>query len=102
VPEISRGDVQHLESLAALRLSEADRERLRGHLQRILEYMQQLAAVDVRDVPPTYHVIEAEAMLREDRVRPSLPPDAALANAPDARRSFYRVPRFLGDAEAGP
>ena len=32
-------------------------------------------------------------------VRPSLPADAILANAPDRRADFYRVPRFVGDGE---
>lgn len=97
--EITDREVRHLEALAVLRLSEADRERLRGQLQRILDYMQQLAAIDVHDVPPTYHVIEAENVLREDRALPSLPLEVVLGNAPDARASFYRVPRFLGDSE---
>lgn len=92
--------VRHLEALAALRLSDADRERLRGQLEHILEYMQQLGAIDVDGVEPTALVIESRNVLRPDVERPSLPVDVVLANAPETRGPFYRVPRFVGDAEA--
>ena len=96
--EISEETVRHLEALAALRLSDADRARMRGHLARILEYMEQLRELDVSQVPPTYHVIESQNVLRDDVVRPSMPPEEVLGNAPDARGNFYRVPRFVGEA----
>jgi aspartyl-tRNA(Asn)/glutamyl-tRNA(Gln) amidotransferase subunit C len=99
--DITEGTVRHLEALAALRLSDADRERMRAQLARILEYVEQLAALDVTDVPPTYHVISTQNVLRPDEVRPSLPPEDVLRNAPSTRGPFYRVPRFVGDAEEG-
>jgi aspartyl-tRNA(Asn)/glutamyl-tRNA(Gln) amidotransferase subunit C len=99
---ISDHDIRYLEALAALRLDEAERERLRGQLERILDYMQQLAAIDVEGVPPTSHVLDATTPLREDRVQPSMSPEDALANAPDARDGFYRVPRFVGESEIEP
>jgi aspartyl-tRNA(Asn)/glutamyl-tRNA(Gln) amidotransferase subunit C len=92
--------VRHLEALAALRLSDADRERLRAQLEHILEYMQQLGAIDVEGVEPTALVIESRNVLRPDTVQPSLPVEAMLGNAPETRGAFYRVPRFVGDTEA--
>lgn len=97
--EISDADIRHLEALAALRLDDAARARMRGHLQRILEYVGQLEAIDVEGVPPTYHVIESSNVLRPDAVQPSLSVEDVLRNAPDARGGFYRVPRFVGEAE---
>src|SRR5512144_1933186 len=43
--EITERAVRDLEALAALRLSDAERERLRGQLQHILDYMEQLKAI---------------------------------------------------------
>lgn len=94
---VSERDVRHLEALASLRLSDADRERLRGHLQRILDYMQSLRDVDVDGVSPTSHVVASEDVLREDAVAPSLPSEVALRNAPASKGPFYRVPRFVGE-----
>ena len=98
---IDADDVRHLEALAALRLTDAARERMVGDLQRILNYMEQLAAIDVEGVEPTAHVALAGNVLRADAVQPSLPVEAMLQSAPDARPPFYRVPRFVGDMEAG-
>ena len=97
--EITEGDVRHLEALALLRLDAPARERMRGQLQRILDYVDQLNAIDITGVPPTYHVIESSNVLRPDEVQPSLSNDAVLGNAPDAQRGFYRVPRFVGETE---
>ena len=91
--------VQHLESLAALRLDAEERARLGAQLGRILDYVRQLEALDVEDVPPTTHVLDLPQPLRPDRVQPSLPAGAILANAPDRSGDFYRVPRFVGDGE---
>lgn len=99
--DITDRTVRHLEALAALRLSDADRERLRVQLGRILEYMRQLDELDVRDVPPTSHVVSTENVLRPDAERPSLETDVVLGNAPDRRGPFYRVPRFLGEGGDG-
>ena len=89
-----------MEALAALRLAAFDREPMRVHLEHILEYMEQLNAIDVTGVPPTSHVLDSGNVLRDDQVVASLPVADVLRNAPDARGSFYRVPRFVGEAEA--
>src|SRR5262245_60197047 len=91
--------VRHLEALAALRLSDADRERLGAQLEHILEYVEQLRAIDVEGVEPTALVIETRNVLRPDGVRASLSVETVLGNAPETRGAFYRVPRFVGDTE---
>jgi len=96
---IDDATIRHLEKLAALRLEDAEREALRGQLERILVYVQQLEAIDVEGVPPTSQVIESTNVQRPDAVEPSLPVETMLANAPDRSGSFYRVPRFHGESE---
>ena len=96
---ISERDVRHLEALAAFHLDAAARDRVRGQLERILAYMEQLKAIDTEGVEPTYHVLPADNVLRPDRTTPSLPTDDVLRNAPDTRGAFYRVPRFVGESE---
>ena len=92
--------VRRLETLAALRLTPEERARLRQQLSRILDYVQQLEALDTDGVPPTSHVLADRQGLRADEVRPSLPRDEMLRNAPDARAGCFRVPRFVGDEES--
>ena len=94
---ISDDDVRKLEALAALRLTDTDRARMRAHLAHILEYMRALDAIDVEAIAPTSQVVDAANVLRADAVEASLPVETMLQNAPDARPPFYRVPRFVGE-----
>ncbi|HXG17124.1 MAG TPA: Asp-tRNA(Asn)/Glu-tRNA(Gln) amidotransferase subunit GatC [Calidithermus sp.] len=90
-------DVEHVARLARLTLSPADRERLRRQLGAILEYIAKLEALDVTGVEPTSHAVLVVNVMREDEVRPGLGAEEALANAPDRRDHFFRVPRILED-----
>ena len=44
---------------------------------------------------PTSHAIPMANVFREDEVRPSLPREAFLKEAPDARDPFFVVPRIV-------
>jgi aspartyl-tRNA(Asn)/glutamyl-tRNA(Gln) amidotransferase subunit C len=58
--------------------------------------VQEVAA---EDIPPTSHALPLTNVYRPDEVRPSLPPEQALAGAPAAEEQRFRVPRIL-DEEA--
>ena len=84
-------EVQHVAHLARLRLSPEELEQLRSELSRILDYMDMLKEVDVSSVAPTAQVTDAVNVVRDDEVRPSLPREDVLANAPDQRDGMFRV-----------
>lgn len=90
--------VARIAHLARLSLSSEEVRLFSGQLTRILDYAEQLRAVDTRDVPATSHPLALVAPLRDDEVRPSLPPEAALAAAPegDPATGLFKVPRVLG------
>jgi aspartyl-tRNA(Asn)/glutamyl-tRNA(Gln) amidotransferase subunit C len=92
----SRDEITRVARLARLALTDEETDLFARQLGDILEYARQIAAVDTSNVTPTAHVC-AVTPLREDRVQPSLPRDAALAAAPDADRDagFFKVPRVL-------
>jgi aspartyl-tRNA(Asn)/glutamyl-tRNA(Gln) amidotransferase subunit C len=92
---ITREDVDHVAYLARLGLDEIERERLRAELSQILGYMQVLEKLDTSAIPPTAQVIPLHNVTRPDVVQPSLPLDAALANAPAREESFFRVAPVL-------
>jgi len=89
--------VEHVARLARLALSDEERARMREQLGRILTYIDALRALPVDDVEPTTHVVPLVNVMREDVVEPSLPREAMMANAPDPRGEFFRVPRILED-----
>jgi aspartyl-tRNA(Asn)/glutamyl-tRNA(Gln) amidotransferase subunit C len=89
---ITREQVLHVAKLARLALTEEELERLGGQLGTILEAVSKVSELDLSHVPPTAHPLDLVNVLAEDEPRPSLPRDAALANAPQTEEGAFRVP----------
>jgi aspartyl-tRNA(Asn)/glutamyl-tRNA(Gln) amidotransferase subunit C len=94
---VTLADVDYVAALAKLSFSADEKMRLTGELNRILEYMDQLRTLDTGGVEPLAQLTERENILREDRCRPGLSREAALANAPSATESFFGVPKTIGN-----
>ena len=90
---LSRDQVLHVARLARLELSGEEVERMSAELSKVLDHIEKIAELgDLEQVEPTSHVISVENALRADEPRPSLPPEVALAQAPDVDRGGFRVP----------
>ena len=94
---ISRVEVEKVSLLGRLVLSDQELDTMTTQLGRILEYMDLLNDVDTEDVEPMAHALDVSDVFREDRVRPSLPRNEALTNAPHRDEECYLVPAVLGD-----
>jgi aspartyl-tRNA(Asn)/glutamyl-tRNA(Gln) amidotransferase subunit C len=92
---ISRADVEHVAMLARLALSPDEVEALTRELGVVLEHAEELATLDLDDVPPTAHPVALANVVRTDEVRPTLDRDEVLAQAPDTEDGRFRVPRIL-------
>ena len=90
--EIGREEVLHVARLARLALTDEEVERFRGQLSAILEAVGKVSELDLEGVPPTSHPLDVVNVFAEDEPQPSLPPEEALANAPDREGGFFRVP----------
>jgi aspartyl-tRNA(Asn)/glutamyl-tRNA(Gln) amidotransferase subunit C len=95
---ISREEVEKVSLLGRLLLSEDELETMTTQMGQILGYMELLDEVDTEQVEPMAHAVEVYDVFRADEVRPSLPRDRALANAPQRDDECYRVPAVLGDS----
>jgi aspartyl-tRNA(Asn)/glutamyl-tRNA(Gln) amidotransferase subunit C len=106
--KVTEQDVQYVENLANLELSRAERARMIKDLNSILEYIDQLNELATEGVEPMvqtadrYGVDQAKIgssrfvyAMREDVTRPSLPHEDAVAHAPAADGTFFRVPRVI-------
>ena len=92
-------DVERIAALAHLELTDEEKQLFTRQLADILDYAEQLQAIDTTGVPATAHVSAAGAEAdRPDEPRPSLPTEDALANGPDAAADagLFRVPRVMG------
>ena len=92
---LTPGEVEHIASLARLKLSEEEKERFREQLSAILDYFAQLQEVDTADVPPTASVAAVPSVLRDDNTRPGLSQEELLHNAPQIETGQFRVPPVL-------
>ena len=92
---ISVKDVEYLANLARIQLSPEETQKFAGQLDGILAHVEKLKSVDTGKVPPTSHVLPLSNVYREDKVRPSLKTEEALANAPDKEGPFFRVPKII-------
>jgi aspartyl-tRNA(Asn)/glutamyl-tRNA(Gln) amidotransferase subunit C len=93
---LTRADVEHVAHLARLGLTADELARLEGQLNHILDQYAKLAELNTDDIPPTAQTIELENILRDDVARPSLDPEAVLANAPQRDGDSFVVPAILG------
>lgn len=92
---LSREVVDHVAMLARLGLTEEERERMREQLSSILEHVSLIQELDTEAIPPTAQVIALRNVWREDEVRPSLPLEEVLKNAPDAEDNMFKVNAVL-------
>jgi aspartyl-tRNA(Asn)/glutamyl-tRNA(Gln) amidotransferase subunit C len=103
MPKIDRDVIAHLERLARIHLSPDEVEMITDQLDRIVAMVESLQKVDVDGVAPTLGVSHETASetehAREDRVVSGLDRDVVLAQAPDATKEFFRVPRVIGRGE---
>lgn len=88
-------DVEHVAALARLELSDREKEQFTEQLNAILKYAGQLDQLNTDDVEPTSHAMPLVNVMREDEVRPSLPIEKVLLNAPDEEDGQIKVPAVL-------
>lgn len=95
---LTTADVERIAQLAQLELTGDETQLFTRQLADILAYAEQLQSVDTSGVAATAHVLPGHRMERDDVTRPSLPVDAAIANAPDAdaEAGLFKVPRVIG------
>ena len=95
--KLSREEVLHIAALAKVGVTEADVEQLREQLSNILENFEVLQKLDTAGIPPTAQSIVLQNVIMCDEVRPSMPPDDVLANAPQRENDFFKVKIVLED-----
>ncbi|MGH7144113.1 MAG: Asp-tRNA(Asn)/Glu-tRNA(Gln) amidotransferase subunit GatC [Planctomycetota bacterium] len=101
---IDRSKVDEIATLARLKISDALAEKMTGQLGSILDYIDQLKAVDTTGIEPLICAPStgeaANRHFRPDLPIPSLPLEKVLANASQRDETFFHVPPPLkGEAE---
>ena len=95
--KITADDVRKVAQLARLDLPEDTIATYTGQLERILDYVDQLQAVDTEGVQPTTRAVEVVNATREDTVVDTDVRQELLDQAPQREGDFFRVPKILAD-----
>ena len=93
-------DVKYVAELARLELTDEEKAVFQPQLENIVKYVEKISSVDVDGVEPMMHGRVLVNAFREDVVRPSLPTETALANAPKRVDDEFLLPKIVEGAES--
>jgi len=87
--------VRRIAHLARIRVEEGEVETLRGELNAILAWVEQLGQVEVEGVEPMTSVTPMKMKMRADEVTEGGNAEAIVANAPMSQDNFFLVPKVV-------
>jgi aspartyl-tRNA(Asn)/glutamyl-tRNA(Gln) amidotransferase subunit C len=93
--QVDEATVRRIARLARIKITEAEAQGLVKELSGILNWVEQLDAVDTSAVEPMTRVVPIELKKREDIVTDGDKVDAILKNAPMAEDGFFVVPKIV-------
>jgi len=92
---IDRSTVEKIARLSRLELDEASIGKFTEQLNNILGNVEQLNALDTKNIEATSHAVEIPTPMREDVVIQSEVITEVLEISPDHEERFFRVPKVL-------
>jgi aspartyl-tRNA(Asn)/glutamyl-tRNA(Gln) amidotransferase subunit C len=92
---IDAATVRKVARLARIAEPEARIEPLARELTGIMDWIEQLAEVDIEGVEPMTSAVSQPAPLRDDVVTDGGDPERILANAPRRTGDFFVVPKVV-------
>jgi aspartyl-tRNA(Asn)/glutamyl-tRNA(Gln) amidotransferase subunit C len=87
--------VRRVAHLARIAVADNEVENLKGELNAILAFVEQLAEVNVEGVEPMTSVTPMAMKMRTDEVTDGGIADAIIANAPAHEHHFFVVPKVV-------
>jgi aspartyl-tRNA(Asn)/glutamyl-tRNA(Gln) amidotransferase subunit C len=91
---ISEEEVRYVANLARLGLTDDEVKKMSGQLGAILDSVEQIGELDLRDVSPTANALSLTNVFRPDEPRGELSREEALSTAPDPVDDLFAVPRI--------
>ncbi len=92
---LERQEVEKIAHLARLAVPEEDRETLARELSGILDFVEQMSAVDTGGVEPMAHPLRMAQRLRPDRVTEESRRELFQSIAPETEAGLYLVPKVI-------
>ena len=92
---VDSATVRRIAHLARIAVADDEVEHLRGEINAILAFVEQLSEVDVEGVEPMTSVTPMQMKKRVDKVTDGEIPDAIVKNAPEREDHFFVVPKVV-------
>ena len=92
---VDAATVKRVARLARIKVSDEEAEALRGELNTILGFVEQLNEVDVSGVEPMTSVLPMAMKKRADVITDGGKTGDVLANAPSAESGYFLVPKVV-------
>ena len=106
--KVTEQDVTYVADLANLELTAEERTRMVRDLNSILEHVDRLQQLDTSNVEPMAQISDRYGVdqskqgaarfgyvMRDDELRPCLPHEDAMRNAPETDGVYFRVPKVI-------
>ncbi|MBM3244188.1 MAG: Asp-tRNA(Asn)/Glu-tRNA(Gln) amidotransferase subunit GatC [Candidatus Omnitrophica bacterium] len=93
--DITKNTVKHVSHLARIDLCDKELDKLAVQLKSILDFIDKLKELDVKDVNAASHILPLNNVFREDTLSESLPLEETLKNAPQKNDKFFGVPKVI-------
>jgi aspartyl-tRNA(Asn)/glutamyl-tRNA(Gln) amidotransferase subunit C len=87
--------VRRIAHLARIAVADDEAEHLRGEINAILAFVEQLSEVDVTGIKPMTSVTPMVIKKRPDVVTEGGDVDAVLRNAPATENNYFLVPKVV-------
>ena len=92
---LTRAQVEKIAHLARLEIGEDDIPGFVSNLSRIIDFVDQLQAVDTDDVLPMAHPLDMAQRMREDQISETDQRERFQANAAVVEDGLYLVPKVI-------
>ena len=92
---VDAATVRRIAHLARIAVADNEIEHLRGEINNMLAFVEQLNEVNVDGVEPTASVEDMKLKMRDDVVNDGGDVRRVLANAPATDDGFFQVPKVV-------
>jgi aspartyl-tRNA(Asn)/glutamyl-tRNA(Gln) amidotransferase subunit C len=92
---VDAATVRRIAHLSRIAVAEDEVEHLRGEINAILAFVEQLSEVDVEGVEPMISVMPMTMVMRGDEVTDGNIADDVVKNAPSTQDHYFVVPKVV-------
>lgn len=94
--QVDREQVLKMARLSRLEITAEELDKMTGSLNQVVEYMNLLKGIDLKDVEPMLAVDTSARPLRVDEIKPSLDKEKTFRNAPETNLDHFSIPKVIG------